>query len=158
MSFLFLVSVGSGKAIRGHQHRRHSIVVGAQHGLQDRPRFAVVGAGLAGIAVTWHLLRGSIERNDAFPIALDVYCRGNGIADEASGAAAGLLHPLTPRGRPVWRALDAWGAALELVEAAEKASKRDAHPKAVWRKGILRLAQSKEQVIDSRALFSMSSL
>lgn len=58
-------------------------------------RFAVIGAGLAGVAIAWHLLGGATATQ---PIKVHVYDKA-GIAGGASGAAAGLLHPLTPRGK-----------------------------------------------------------
>ena len=58
-------------------------------------RFAIVGGGFAGCAVAWHLLAAA--RSGA-PIAVALF-DGAGLGGGASGAAAGLLHPFTPRGR-----------------------------------------------------------
>lgn len=57
--------------------------------------FAVVGGGFAGCAVAWHLLAAARARA---PIAVTLF-DGAGLGGGASGAAAGLLHPFTPRGR-----------------------------------------------------------
>lgn len=112
--------------------------------LPTRPRFAIIGAGLAGISVSWHLLSSAVRLGTA--VDLEVFCRGDGIGDEASGAAAGLLHPLTPRGRPAWQAQHAWAGALELANAATLAAERAGLPRPTWKGQILRLAQSPAQV------------
>lgn len=120
-------------------------------------RYAVVGAGLAGLATTWHLLQRATAQQR---IHVDVY-DSVGIAAGGSGAAAGLLHPLTPRGKLLWRGPDAMRDALELVEVAEAAAARCAaaesanagagHPangQFVWRFGMVRPAASLKQAKD----------
>ena len=47
-----------------------------------------------------------------------------GIAGGASGVAAGLLHPYTPRGKIIWRGVEGVAATLALVAAAEDAERR----------------------------------
>lgn len=66
----------------------------ARDGQAGRPRFAVVGGGFAGVAAAWHLLALSNPRAIDIDL-LDVA----GIAGGASGAAAGLLHPFSPKGK-----------------------------------------------------------
>ena len=44
-----------------------------------------------------------------------------GIAGGASGVAAGLLHPYTPRGKIIWRGTEGVAATIRLVNAAEAA-------------------------------------
>ena len=44
-----------------------------------------------------------------------------GIAGGASGVAAGLLHPYTPRGKLIWRGVEGVTETLRLVDAAEAA-------------------------------------
>ena len=56
-------------------------------------RYAVIGGGFAGIATAWHLLAHA----DA-PVSVHLF-DGAGIAGGASGAAAGLLHPYSPKGK-----------------------------------------------------------
>lgn len=58
-------------------------------------RYAIIGGGLAGVSVAWHLLAAATP---AQPICIHLYDKA-GIAGGASGAAAGLLHPLTPKGK-----------------------------------------------------------
>ena len=65
---------------------------------QQRPpqRIAVIGGGFAGLAVSWHLLAAARQQGTAMQLQLfDAVGLGAG----GSGAAAGLLHPYTPRGK-----------------------------------------------------------
>lgn len=109
-----------------------------------RPRkVAVVGGGFAGVAVAWHVMNRLAEactrdddsrshsgdddddtnrRTRPRPVALHLYDE-NGIAGGASGVAAGLLHPYTPRGKIIWRGVEGVAATLRLVEAAEAAER-----------------------------------
>lgn len=62
-------------------------------------RVAVVGGGFAGLAVSWHLLEAARAAGQPLQLQLfDAYGLGAG----GSGAAAGLLHPYTPRGKVRW--------------------------------------------------------
>ena len=68
-----------------------------------------------------------------------------GLGAGGSGAAAGLLHPYSPRGKLLWQGLEAFQDAVRLAEAAEAAAAADAaaqdsSPQApfTWRHGILR--------------------
>lgn len=51
--------------------------------------YAVLGAGLAGLSVAWHLLKHSPKDSR---VSVDVYDK-NGIGAGASGVSGGLLHP-----------------------------------------------------------------
>ncbi|XP_039164619.1 uncharacterized protein LOC120291399 [Eucalyptus grandis] len=63
--------------------------------LAERPlRYAVLGAGFAGLSVAWHLLRHSPEK---LHLRIDIYDE-SGIGGGASGIAGGLLHPYSPKG------------------------------------------------------------
>jgi glycine/D-amino acid oxidase-like deaminating enzyme len=104
-------------------------------------RFAVVGGGFAGVAAAWHLLAASRAAGAA--AALDLY-DAHGLGAGASGAAAGTLHPFTPRGRLLWRGAEAFEDALALVAAAERAAAPGAPPLA-WRAGLLRPARTRAQ-------------
>ncbi len=53
-----------------------------------------MGGGFAGVAAAWHLLALTHPR----AVGLDLYDAA-GIAGGASGAAAGLLHPFSPKGK-----------------------------------------------------------
>jgi hypothetical protein len=44
-----------------------------------------------------------------------------GIGEGASGAAAGLLHPFTPRGKLLWGGLEGYRATLHLIDVADTA-------------------------------------
>ncbi|GIL65442.1 hypothetical protein Vafri_19192 [Volvox africanus] len=103
--------VSSGSTVSGS---RSSTFQRRQH---DAVHFAVVGAGLAGVATAWHLMRRCPRDR---PVVIDLYDAA-GIAAGGSGAAAGLLHPYNPRGKLLWRGEDAMAVALELVDAAEAA-------------------------------------
>ncbi|GIL65444.1 hypothetical protein Vafri_19192 [Volvox africanus] len=79
--------VSSGSTVSGS---RSSTFQRRQH---DAVHFAVVGAGLAGVATAWHLMRRCPRDR---PVVIDLYDAA-GIAAGGSGAAAGLLHPYNPR-------------------------------------------------------------
>lgn len=53
----------------------------------------MVGGGFAGVAAAWHLL--ALSKG---PVAVDLFDVAS-LAGGASGAAAGLLHPYSPRGK-----------------------------------------------------------
>jgi len=80
-------------------------------------RVAVIGAGFAGLATSWHLLRRAREEGRAVDLTL---IDAAGIAAGASGASAGLLHPLTPRGGLLWRGAEGVAATLALAEEASR--------------------------------------
>ncbi len=62
---------------------------------------AIIGGGLAGLAVAYNLLdlTRTTESEDITVTVIDSHDVGEG---GASGAMAGLLHPLTPRGKKLW--------------------------------------------------------
>jgi hypothetical protein len=51
-----------------------------------------------------------------------------GIGQGGSGAAAGLLHPLTPKGRMLWRGEEALADAMQLLQVAEQAACQAGEP------------------------------
>ncbi|XP_038879763.1 uncharacterized protein LOC120071512 [Benincasa hispida] len=112
-------------------------------------RYAVLGAGFAGLSVTWHLLK--LCPKDV-PLHIDIY-DGVGIGGGASGVAGGLLHPYSPKVKLLWEGAECWAECLKLLSVAESA----VHPKEldserdecqnmnefiVLRRGILRPAIS----------------
>ena len=103
-------------------------------------RYAVIGAGFAGVAVAWHLLQHASPCN---PIRIRLY-DAFGIGAGGSGVAAGLLHPYTPRGKVLWQGREAFQDALHLIEAAESANGTEDSP-FVWRHGLLRPARQLKQ-------------
>jgi glycine/D-amino acid oxidase-like deaminating enzyme len=108
--------------------------------------FAVLGAGLAGLATAYHLA------DLAPPGSRVVVFDAKGIGAGGSGAAAGLLHAVSPRGRPLWRAGDAMRAAALAVTAAESAAAAGEAPALAWRTGMLKPAADLRQARDySRA-------
>jgi len=77
-------------------------------------KIACVGAGLAGLAVTWHLLQRLGREVDLFD--------PGGIAGGASGIASGLLHPFPGKQALLsWRAEEGMAASEELLRVAEEA-------------------------------------
>ena len=97
-------------------------------------KVAVIGAGLAGLAVSCFLLdRPGVEVTLFDP---------KGIGGGASGASTGLLHPFCARlAIKSWLADEAMQEALFLLDRAEAALQC----KAAVRSGILRLAMTKAQ-------------
>lgn len=72
-------------------------------------RVAVVGAGIAGLSVVWHLLQKNCD--------VAVFDRGGG----ASSASTGLLHPFPGReAQRSWRADEGMEAAKELLQIASQ--------------------------------------
>ncbi|CAH2078698.1 unnamed protein product [Thlaspi arvense] len=81
-------------------------------------RYAVLGAGFAGISVAWHLLNDSPKD---LRLSVDVYDE-IGIGGGASGVSGGLLHPYSPKGKLLWHGAECWRECLELLNVAESSS------------------------------------
>ncbi|CAH8360197.1 unnamed protein product [Eruca vesicaria subsp. sativa] len=89
--------------------------------LPNRPplRYAVLGAGFAGISVAWHLLKDCPKE---LSLSVDVYDEV-GIGGGASGVSGGLLHPYSPKGsKLLWHGAECWRECLELLNVAETAA------------------------------------
>lgn len=76
--------------------------------LPRRPHCAVVGGGFAGLATAYHLA--------SFGSDVTVFDPNEVGTGGASAVAAGLLHPLTPRGKLIWKGEEGFAAAKELIE------------------------------------------
>lgn len=76
--------------------------------LPRRPHCAVVGGGFAGLATAYHLA--------SFGSDVTVFDPNEVGTGGASSVAAGLLHPLTPRGKLIWKGEEGFVAAKELIE------------------------------------------
>jgi glycine/D-amino acid oxidase-like deaminating enzyme len=92
----------------------------------DPARIAVVGGGLAGLAAAYHLVHstGRVARLrglDLERVRVTVFDPAPpGQSAGASAAAAGLLHPFTPRGkRRAWLSARGMHATLALIAAAQ---------------------------------------
>lgn len=113
---------------------------------------AVVGGGLAGLAVAYHLLHSTRQQARARgqdPTALRVTLldpAGPG-AGGASAAAAGLLHGFTPRlKKKAWQPVRSLDAAARLLAAAQPHAPREL----VKTPGLLRLALTEKLEEDFR--------
>lgn len=124
-------------------------------------RYAVLGAGFAGLSVAWHLLQLS---NESIQISVDVF-DGEGIGAGASGVSGGILHPYTPKGKLVWGGAEGWMTALEMLSVADvtgvdvektKAAHAPAKPM-IWRRGILRPPASQKHCLDFLKFVKLSS-
>ncbi|KAK9098407.1 hypothetical protein Syun_025452 [Stephania yunnanensis] len=128
-------------------------------------RYAVLGAGFAGLSVVWHLLEvktslicvdnlvyNVVEQAPKdLHLCIDLYDEV-GIGGGASGISGGLLHPYSPKAKLLWRGADCWRECLRLLNIAETTVascksdtpsldfKRDANETIVWRRGIFRPA------------------
>lgn len=98
-------------------------------------RFAVLGAGFAGVSVAWHLLQ---HTRSCEPVSVDLYDE-SGIGGGASGVSGGLLHPYSPKGKLLWNGAKGWVAALKLLAIAEAANVQDLNTTGpiAWRRFVL---------------------
>lgn len=115
-------------------------------------RIAVVGGGLAGLATTYHLLhsinRYLRKRNPEDPppapnvTIFDPYPPG---CAPGSSAAAGLLHPFTPRVKKLaWRAKRGLGSAHQLIDFVCG----DDREGIIRQPGLIRLAFDRKSIQD----------
>ncbi|XP_078443882.1 FAD-dependent oxidoreductase family protein [Wolffia australiana] len=97
-------------------------------------RYAVLGAGFAGLSVVWHLLESNPKE---LSLVIDLFDEV-GIGGGASGVAGGLIHPYSPKGKLLWRGPEFWKECLKLLSVAEKENSDE--DQIVWRRGIIRPA------------------
>lgn len=125
-------------------------------------RIAVIGGGLSGLATTYHLLfsisRQLRKRSASHPAVTIFDSRSPGTGG-ASSAAAGLLHPFTPRvKKKAWKATKSMHASLHLLDCAAgvpdtrgagggSAAEKEGFVKFT---GLLRLAKDVRQAEDFR--------
>ncbi|KAL5228522.1 hypothetical protein ABZP36_016787 [Zizania latifolia] len=121
----------------------HSTSLPGCHG--GRPlRYAVLGAGFAGLSVAWHLLKHSPKDSR---VCVDIYDE-NGIGGGASGVSGGLLHPFSPKVKLLWRGAEFWKECMDLLRSAEQANGTTGQDETlIWRRGIIR-PPTNEKVAD----------
>uniref|UniRef100_A0A7N0RG48 FAD dependent oxidoreductase domain-containing protein n=1 Tax=Kalanchoe fedtschenkoi TaxID=63787 RepID=A0A7N0RG48_KALFE len=113
---------------------------------QSSLRYAVLGAGFAGLSVAYHLLKHSPRDSR---IRVDIYDEV-GLGGGASGVSGGLVHPYSPKAKLLWRGKECWEECLELLRVAEEAAALDELSNKnheidgfiIRRRGILRPAMS----------------
>ncbi|XP_055960311.1 uncharacterized protein LOC126665552 isoform X2 [Mercurialis annua] len=86
--------------------------------LRPARRYAVLGAGFAGLSVAWHLLKNNDKDVN---LRIDIFDEV-GIGGGASGVSGGLLHPYSPKAKLLWRGAECWNECLKLLSIAEKAA------------------------------------
>ncbi|XP_042473494.1 uncharacterized protein LOC122055882 [Zingiber officinale] len=135
--------------LRSWSRLAYSTTATARH--KPCSRYAVLGAGFAGISVAWHLLKqGSKEAR----LCIDIYDDA-GIGGGASGASGGLLHPYSPKAKLLWKGAECWSECLDLLVTASRVAEArssdevfqysftDISEKFVWQRGIVRPASEK---------------
>ncbi|XP_020091234.1 uncharacterized protein LOC109712205 [Ananas comosus] len=117
-------------------------------------RYAILGAGFAGLSVAWHLLKHSPKESQ---IRVDIFDE-NGIGGGASGVSGGLLHPYSPKAKLLWKGAECWKECLQLLNVAERVNEATGSNQIiqdftskfdgtiVCRRGILRPATSEKKV------------
>lgn len=113
-------------------------------------RVVVLGGGLAGLAVSYHLLNqtavvaqaGGVRKS---PLRITIFDECEVGEGGASGAMAGLLHPLTPRGKKMWLGDEGFDSSLRLIQAAVEASSQLILSSSTGKRGILRLVTKGEK-------------
>jgi len=119
VNFKYLKKAAISVSYQNHQYlkNRHSqhLEAGALNTVpaEKGMHVAVVGAGFAGLGTAYHLLNLGANVTIFDPCSV-----GTG---GASAVAAGLLHPLSPRGKLSWKGVDGFQATLELVKQADLA-------------------------------------
>ncbi|KAI0511288.1 hypothetical protein KFK09_011913 [Dendrobium nobile] len=135
--------------------------------VRSSARYAILGAGFAGLSVAWHLLQHSSKESS---MSIDIYDE-SGLGGGASGVSGGLLHPYSPKGKLLWRGSESWKECLELLVAAERAvelsySSWTSHDQSysfdgpiILRRGILKpaTAETKVEILKANAQNCLTS-
>eukprot|EP00250_Pteridium_aquilinum_P003047 c13377_g1_i1 orf=260-1687(-) len=153
---------GPSNIIPTNVHLKARSVHATLYSTTSSQKYAILGAGFAGLSVAWQLLQLSTE---LLQISVDVFDE-EGIGAGASGVSGGLLHPYTPKGKLVWTGVEGWTAALELLSVADAAADNglwdatgtqlQAKPIA-WKRGILRPPASQKHCLDFLKFVKLSS-
>lgn len=121
--FLFSTKLSQSRGFLHSFHKRVSfsssfLSVRCFSAVSQKPlRYAVLGAGFAGLSVVWHLLQQTSEESN---FCIDIYDEV-GIGGGASGMSGGLLHPYSPKVKLLWRGEECWKESLKLLNVAEDA-------------------------------------
>ncbi|KAL0903583.1 hypothetical protein M5K25_027973 [Dendrobium thyrsiflorum] len=136
--------------------------------VRSSARYAILGAGFAGLSVAWHLLQQHSSKESS--MSIDIYVE-SGLGGGASGVSGGLLHPYSPKGKLLWRGSESWNECLELLVAAERAvelsySSWTSHDQSysfdgpiILRRGILKpaTAETKVEILKANAQNCLTS-
>ncbi|KAG0468610.1 hypothetical protein HPP92_017938 [Vanilla planifolia] len=131
-------------------------------------KYAVLGAGFAGLSVAWHLLQQYSSKDSCMKI--DLYDEV-GIGGGASGSSGGLLHPYSPKAKLLWRGAESWKECMKLLTEAERVTGLSASRGTdenqtysfdgplILRRGILRpaTAEAKMEILKANARNGISS-
>jgi len=104
-------------------------------------KIAVIGSGFAGLATAWHLLSNQSTRD---PVQITIF-DDLGVGGQASGIAAGLLHPFAGLHAKLNRfGKEGFKSSSKLLEASSKAFGADVYKQS----GLLRLSLTASQCQD----------
>ncbi|KAL0035211.1 hypothetical protein WJX79_006153 [Trebouxia sp. C0005] len=121
---------------------------------QGTKRYAIIGGGFAGAATAHYL---AATASVVCPVTIHLYDIA-GLGSGGSGAAGGLLHPFSPKGKLLWQGQQAFETALELIGLAEAGAQQLSQrtgttaEQFVWRQDILRPAADAKQTAGFEAL------
>jgi glycine/D-amino acid oxidase-like deaminating enzyme len=148
LSAMMVLLVGARARVgnRMLRHRRQTALLATSSSSPPSSlKVCVVGAGYAGLACAYHFKQ--LAARDRRPLELTIYGREATIGDiavsSASAVSAGLLHPVSPRGKLMYAGVQAYDESVALLDAA------DTH---------LRRKPRDDGTADSRPLYQQTSL
>ncbi|GAX20490.1 hypothetical protein FisN_24Hu260 [Fistulifera solaris] len=109
--------------------------------LSDAP-ITVIGGGMAGLAVTYHLLSQGRP-----PHSIQVFDKAPVGQGGASAVAGGLLHPLSPRGKLVYKGLEGLYETNLLLQTTASAVVKDRLVRVATTESQARMLQTTAQTI-----------